>query len=90
MWNCGGALNVTAPNPVTNREFTRRLAAVLHRPGFVFVPRFALKIILGEMAEAVLGSARVMPAVAEAAGFKFRYPDVVGGLRDLCERKSTG
>jgi hypothetical protein len=82
-----GPLNVTAPNPVTNREFMRRLAAALHRPGFAFVPRFALKIVLGEMAEMLLGSARVLPAVAEAAGFMFRHPDLVSALRDLCERK---
>jgi uncharacterized protein (TIGR01777 family) len=85
-----GPLNVAAPNPVTNREFTTRLAAALHRPSFVFVPRFALKIILGEMSGMVLGSARVLPAAAETAGFRFRHPDLVSALRDLCERKGNG
>jgi uncharacterized protein (TIGR01777 family) len=85
-----GPLNVAAPNPVTNREFTRRLAAALHRPGFAFVPGFVLRLILGEMSGMVLGSARVLPGVAEAAGFRFRHPDLASALRDLCERKGNG
>jgi uncharacterized protein len=79
-----GPLNVTAPDPATNAVFTRRLAACLHRPAFMAVPRFALKLVLGEMSEAVLASARVVPAVAQAAGFGFRFPDLDSALGDLC------
>jgi uncharacterized protein (TIGR01777 family) len=79
-----GPLNVTAPEPASNALFTRRLAASLHRPAFMPVPRFALKLVLGEMSEAVLASARVVPAVAQAAGFGFRFPDLDSALGDLC------
>jgi uncharacterized protein (TIGR01777 family) len=81
-----GPVNATAPNPITNAGFTRQLAAALHRPGFLVVPRFALKLVLGEMSEALLSSERVVPAVAEAAGFRFTYPDVASALDDLCRR----
>jgi uncharacterized protein len=79
-----GPLNVTAPEPASNALFTRRLAASLHRPAFMAVPRLALKLVLGEMSEAVLASARVIPAVAQAAGFGFRFPDLDSALGDLC------
>ena len=78
-----GPINVAAPHPVTNADFTRALAAALHRPGFMTVPAFALKLALGEMSEAVLSSERVVPAVAEAAGFHFVYPGLESALRDL-------
>lgn len=78
-----GAVNVTAPNPVTNADFTRALAAALDRPGFMTVPAFALKLALGEMSEAVLSSTRVVPAAAQAAGFHFTYPELEPALRDL-------
>lgn len=78
-----GPVNVTAPNPVTNAELTRMLGKALHRPAFVMVPGFALKLILGEMATAVLGSERVVPAAAEAAHFEFSYPHIESALRDL-------
>jgi uncharacterized protein (TIGR01777 family) len=78
-----GPLNVVAPNPVTNADFTRTLAAVLHRPAFMTVPAFALKIALGEMAEAALSSERVVPAAAQAAGFHFTYPELGPALREL-------
>ena len=78
-----GALNATAPNPVTNAEFTRQLAAVLHRPAAFPVPLFALRLLYGEMAEVVAGSQRVLPRAAEAAGFQFGYPDLRGALDQL-------
>jgi len=78
-----GPANVTAPNPVTNADFTRTLAGALHRPGFMTVPAFALKLALGEMSEAVLSSTRAVPATAEAAGFHFTYPELEPALRDL-------
>src|SRR5258708_970678 len=81
-----GAVNAVAPTSITNAAFTRQLAGALHRPSFLVVPRFALKLVLGQMSEALLASERVVPAVAEAAGFRFTYPDVRSALEDLCHR----
>ncbi|HVX65740.1 MAG TPA: TIGR01777 family oxidoreductase [Bryobacteraceae bacterium] len=78
-----GPLNATAPNPVTNAEFTRRLAAALHRPAFTPAPAFALKLMFGEMAGMLLDSQRVEPHAALAAGYAFRYPDLGPALRRL-------
>jgi uncharacterized protein len=72
-----GPLNATAPNPVTNRDFARALGRAMHRPAFMPAPAFALRLILGEMADAmVLAGQRVVPAKAERLGFTFRYRGV--------------
>ncbi|MGD0736504.1 MAG: TIGR01777 family oxidoreductase [Terracidiphilus sp.] len=72
-----GPVNLTAPNPVTNAEFTRTLARQLPRPAFFAAPAFALRLALGEMAdEALLSSARVLPAKLTAAGFQFTHPTI--------------
>jgi len=69
------ALNATAPNPVTNAEFARALGRAMHRPAFMPAPAFALRLMLGEMADALLLSGqRAVPARAERLGFGFRYP----------------
>jgi uncharacterized protein (TIGR01777 family) len=78
-----GAVNATAPHPVTNREFTDRLATVLHRPAMFPVPAFALKLAMGEMAGVVLGSQRVLPTVAKSAGFRFQYPELQAALTNI-------
>ncbi len=78
----GGAIAV-APAPVTNAEFTRRLAATLHRPALFPVPAVALRALFGEMASVLLDSQRVAPAAAQAAGFAFRYPELGSALRHL-------
>jgi uncharacterized protein (TIGR01777 family) len=79
-----GPLNLTAPNPVTNAEFSRALARALHRPGVMRAPAFALRAALGEMAEALLlGGQRVVPANALRLGFEFRYPLLEPALRDI-------
>ncbi len=79
-----GALNVTAPAPVTNEEFSRTLARVLHRPSWLRAPAFALRLALGEMADAlVLGGQRVLPDVATRNGFVFRYPTLESALREI-------
>lgn len=75
-----GPLNCVAPNPVTNREFTAALAAVLHRPAILPVPGCVLKAALGEFATVVLGSQRVMPDKAIHTGYRFSYPLVAGAL----------
>lgn len=78
-----GPLNGTAPNPVTNAEFTKELAAVLHRPAIIPVPGFALKMLFGEMAGVVLASERVLPKATEAAGFQFQHPHLREALQNL-------
>jgi uncharacterized protein (TIGR01777 family) len=78
-----GVWNGVSPNPVTNADFTRALASALHRPAILPAPGFALKLVLGEMAEVVLASQRVLPKDAEAAGFEFRFRELAGALKDL-------
>lgn len=78
-----GAINGTAPNPVTNADFTRALAKALHRPAFFPVPKAALALLFGEMAEVLFDSQRVLPKQTEAAGYKFRYPELAGALKHL-------
>jgi NAD dependent epimerase/dehydratase family enzyme len=77
-----GPLNVTAPNPVTNAEFTGALAAAMHRPALFPVPAFVLRGMLGrEMADALLlEGQRALPAKAQTSGFTFRYPAVDDAL----------
>jgi len=78
-----GAYNATAPNPVTNSEFTRTLADCLKRPALLPVPAWLLKILLGEMSGLVLGSQRVIPERLSAQGFKFQYPDLSSALNQV-------
>jgi uncharacterized protein (TIGR01777 family) len=79
-----GPLNVTAPNPVTNREFARTLGRVLRRPAVIPAPAFALRLVLGEMADGLLlTGARVIPAHAQAMGFHFEYPTLETALRAI-------
>lgn len=74
-----GIYNVTSPQPVTNREFTKVLAAALHRPAIVPIPAFALRVAFGEMAdETLLVSQRAVPKRAMAEGFVFRYAALDG------------
>ena len=75
--SASGPFNLTAPTPVTNREFTRVLGRVLHRPAFLPVPAFALRLALGEMADVVLTGQRAVPARAQGLGYSFRY-DALG------------
>lgn len=77
-----GPVNMVAPNPVTNKEFTRVLAKVLVRPALAPVPALALKLLLGEMADALLlSSTRVDPRQLKNSGYQFLYPDLEGALR---------
>ncbi|MGH9698225.1 MAG: TIGR01777 family oxidoreductase [Candidatus Acidiferrales bacterium] len=88
MVMCGdewsGPINVVAPNPVRNSDFTRVLADVLHKPAFFPVPAFALRLALGEMADALLlTSQRVMPARLISGGYSFRFPEIEPALRAM-------
>jgi len=78
-----GAINGTAPGIVNNAEFTKELAAALHRPTFLPVPELALKILMGEMAAVVLASQRAFPKVALDTGYKFNYPNLRPALASL-------
>jgi uncharacterized protein (TIGR01777 family) len=79
-----GPLNVTAPNPVTNREFAHALGRALGRPAFMPAPGFALRLALGEMADALLlTGARVIPAHAQAMGFHFEFPTLQPALQNI-------
>jgi uncharacterized protein (TIGR01777 family) len=79
--------NVVAPHPVTNRELTRVLARVLRRPAVIPVPAAALRLGLGEMADAtILSSIRVRAAVLDREGYRFRHPDLETALRYLLGR----
>ena len=79
-----GPVNAVAPQAVTNREFTRALGAVLRRPTILPAPAFALRIALGEMADALLlASTRVDPAALGATAFEFQHPELDGALRHV-------
>jgi uncharacterized protein (TIGR01777 family) len=78
-----GPVNTTAPNPVTNEQFTQELAHALHRPALMHVPAFTLKLMFGEMASVLLDSQRVLPRAALAAGYRFRYSEPGPALRNL-------
>ncbi len=83
----GGALNATAPNPVTNAEFTATLARVVGRPALLPVPSFGPKLLLGQMADELLfASARVHPAATQSSGYSFRHPTLEAALRHLLSR----
>ncbi|HXG53549.1 MAG TPA: TIGR01777 family oxidoreductase [candidate division Zixibacteria bacterium] len=76
-----GPVNATAPNPVTMKDFCRTLAKVLHRPCWLPVPALVLRLALGEMADVILTGQKVLPAVAQKLGYRFRYPHLEGALR---------
>jgi uncharacterized protein (TIGR01777 family) len=79
-----GAVNATAPEPVTNRQFATALGRAMHRPSLLPAPAFALKLLLGEMATPlILEGQRVVPARARQAGFHFRYPDIDQAFRGI-------
>jgi NAD dependent epimerase/dehydratase family enzyme len=84
-----GPLNGTAPNPVTNREFTAVLAKVLGRPAFIPAPAALLRLAAPEIArEMLLVSQRVLPNRAIQLGFRFQYPTLEGALRHLLGRNA--
>ena len=78
-----GPFNLTAPNPVTNREFSRSLGKSLHRPSFMPTPAFALKMALGEMSTLALDGQCAVPTRLLELGYKFRFPDIDSALADI-------
>ncbi len=86
--NASGVFNGTAPNPVTNNEFTRTLASVLNRPAIFRVPACVLKTALGEMSTLLLGGQRAIPEKARAAGFDFKYTTLRPALEAVQAKKN--
>jgi hypothetical protein len=85
-----GPINVTAPQPVTNADFTRALARAVHRVAILPAPAFALRVALGEMAdETLLSSARILPAVLTRHGFQFTSPTLDKALAAALESRDT-
>jgi uncharacterized protein (TIGR01777 family) len=79
-----GPINVVAPHPATNEEFTKTLGRVLSRPTFMTMPAFAARLAFGEMAdEMMLSSTRVAGKVLNDAGFKFQFPELEGAVRAM-------
>jgi uncharacterized protein len=79
-----GPVNMVAPKPVTNAEFTKTLAGILSRPAIFPMPTFAVKLAFGEMGEALLlGSQRVEPAQLVASGYPFRFSELRTSLQNL-------
>lgn len=78
-----GAFNLTAPNPVTNRDFSRILGKVLKRPSLLPAPAFALRLALGEMADLILTGQRAVPGRLLELGFEFRFPELDAALQDI-------
>jgi uncharacterized protein (TIGR01777 family) len=78
-----GPLDATAPEPVRNRDLARAIGKAVGRPSLLPAPALAIRLAVGEMAEVVLASQRVIPQKALALGYRFRFPDLEGALRDL-------
>ena len=81
-----GPYNISAPNPVSNRDFARTLGRVLHRPAWVPVPRFALQLALGEVSTVVMDGQRALPQKLLEAGFAFQYTDLEAALAELLKK----
>jgi uncharacterized protein (TIGR01777 family) len=81
-----GPVNMGAPEPVTNLEFTQTLARVLRRPAPFVVPAFVLRTVMGELGGELLQSARMHPGKLQESGYVFRYPALEGALRHLLGR----
>jgi uncharacterized protein (TIGR01777 family) len=81
-----GPMNVTSPIPSRQRDFAQTLARVLNRPSIAWAPAIAIRLVLGEMANEVLTSKRVLPVVLREAGYEFRYKDLENALRQALGR----
>ena len=82
-----GPVNLTAPNPVTNKEFSNALGKALNRPSLINVPAFAVRLVLGELASVLLTGQKVIPEKALEAGYKFKYPEVNEALKAIFQKK---
>jgi uncharacterized protein (TIGR01777 family) len=78
-----GPVNGTAPNPVTNKEFGKALGRALHRPAFMPMPGFMMRVMLGEVSGVVLTGQRVLPRQALKLGYQFQFPTIDAALADI-------
>jgi len=78
-----GIYNLTAPNPVTNAEFGKTLSKVMHRPYYLPVPGFAMRMLFGEVATVVLDGQRVLPASLLRSGYEFKFPNIELALQQI-------
>jgi hypothetical protein len=78
-----GPMNAVAPAPLTNRQFTRALARAVRRPAYFPAPAFMLRLAIGEFAEVLLGSQRVVPRVAQGTRYEYVHPDIDEALREI-------
>jgi uncharacterized protein len=85
-----GPVNLTAPDPPTNREFSKALGRVLGRPAFAPVPALAVKALYGEMASIVITGQRAIPAKLAELGYRFKQPDLEAALRDATGSRRAG
>ena len=81
-----GPVNATAPQPVSNRDFSKALGKALHRPAFAPVPALAIKAMYGEMAQIVLTGQNAVPKAAQSFGFQWRHGSLADALADLLAR----
>ena len=81
--NARGPYNLTAPTPERNKDFARKLGKVMHRPSFMPLPGFVLKILFGEVSTVVLDGQRVEPKRLQEAGYEFKFPTLESALKDL-------
>ncbi len=81
--DASGSFNLTAPNPLTNRDFSRALGRAMHRPALISVPSFALRLVLGEMATLVIDGQWAIPHKLSEMGFRFRFTELDAALHDL-------
>jgi uncharacterized protein len=84
--DAAGPINATAPEPLTNWGFCKMLGTVLHRPCWLRVPAFAVRLLLGQVAAVVTKGQRVIPRRALSLGYSYQYPDLEPALRDLLKR----
>jgi hypothetical protein len=85
-----GPVNFTAPHPVRNRDLTKALARILHRPAVMTAPEFMLRLVLGEFADTLLTGQKVLPKRLLDAGFHFTFPTIEAALADLLSKAGTG
>jgi hypothetical protein len=81
-----GPLNATSPEPVTNRDFSKTLGRVLHRPAFLPTPVAGLRLLYGQFADVLATGQRVIPRRALDSGYRFRFPKLEPALRDVLKR----
>lgn len=81
--DCRGVYNFTASMPVTNKAFSKELAAILHRPSFMRTPAFVMRMLMGERADLILFGQRVIPKRLMESGFEFTYPQIKQALECL-------